>query len=417
MALKAIIFGLWDTLIFEGKFADHKTLYKGVDKFLKFVSKNGIIPIVLTKRTARLTNGSVNDKDWKSSLKEFYTTDFNFIIPHEEGLPKKSTTAIVDHIKSKYGLASNEIVYIGNSEMDFRTAVNSKLLFINAKWHCENVKKYGISISDPIQLINFIKLFCSKSHLWQFISNNPIKFYSLAPFSTYKNRYKDYSFAAKLAAKQNNEKKEFFLNHAATSIYFSGLFEEFDFITVYPGHEKGYGNPVMNESLSILGSFFRKKYIPDLIIRHKTSIKLQHARIKGISFDKIADQLSTIHLNKTPMQSEKRRYKDFSTKIKGKRILVIDDFCTEGTSLEAARNLIIAAGGECIGMSWLKTINTNYKVYDLIKPKNPFVPNNYSQKDYVIRQRIRYTDLNCDMAASDELIKIYEDYLDLKSNG
>jgi hypothetical protein len=60
----------------------------------------------------------------------------------------------------------------------------------------------------------------------------------------------------------------------------------------------------------------------------------------------------------------------------GKTILVVDDFCTQGNSFEAARAFIRKTGADVICLSWLKTINTDYRAI-LGDPKS-FVPDPYS---------------------------------------
>jgi hypothetical protein len=42
-------------------------------------------------------------------------------------------------------------------------------------------------------------------------------------------------------------------------------------------------------------------------------------------------------------------------------VLVVDDFCTNGRSLDVARAYIEAAGGKAILFSWLKTINMSFQ--------------------------------------------------------
>jgi hypoxanthine phosphoribosyltransferase len=46
--------------------------------------------------------------------------------------------------------------------------------------------------------------------------------------------------------------------------------------------------------------------------------------------------------------------------LKGKRVLVIDDICTNGRSLDVARAYIEAAGGTATLFCWLKTVNSSF---------------------------------------------------------
>jgi hypoxanthine phosphoribosyltransferase len=47
-------------------------------------------------------------------------------------------------------------------------------------------------------------------------------------------------------------------------------------------------------------------------------------------------------------------------------VLIVDDICTEGFTLEAARAFVAQTGASSIGLAWLKTINTGYK--ELVMP-------------------------------------------------
>jgi hypothetical protein len=57
------------------------------------------------------------------------------------------------------------------------------------------------------------------------------------------------------------------------------------------------------------------------------------------------------------------------------RHAAVDDFCTEGSSFEAGRAFIGATGAATICLSWLKTINSDYRaVAPPRKITNPYVP-------------------------------------------
>lgn len=106
--------------------------------------------------------------------------------------------------------------------MDFHTAVNGNILFVNATSKTK-VVEYGFQFDQPNEVTQFIDNFCLKRHPWHFVISTPIRFYSLAPFSTYKEEYERYSRAARTAAKEDTPLKKFFLQHLTSSIYLEGL--------------------------------------------------------------------------------------------------------------------------------------------------------------------------------------------------
>ena len=61
-----------------------------------------------------------------------------------------------------------------------------------------------------------------------------------------------------------------------------------------------------------------------------------------------------------------------------KTILLIDDICTRGYSLESARKYIEATGAKVISVSWLKTINTDIELLGDIGRFDPYQPNTFT---------------------------------------
>ena len=72
------------------------------------------------------------------------------------------------------------------------------------------------------------------------------------------------------------------------------------------------------------------------------------------------NQLNTIRLNPHPHPWGQDEARKSWIALKGKTVLIVDDICTNGRSLEAARAYIEAAGGQALLFSWLKTINTSF---------------------------------------------------------
>ncbi|MCV5592179.1 phosphoribosyltransferase, partial [Escherichia coli] len=77
----------------------------------------------------------------------------------------------------------------------------------------------------------------------------------------------------------------------------------------------------------------------------------QQARIAKQEVN-ITSQINTVNLNPAPIKNliTGERYTN-PPKLKGKKILVIDDFCTEGNAHETARMYLKAAGANVINIS------------------------------------------------------------------
>jgi hypothetical protein len=101
-------------------------------------------------------------------------------------------------------------------------------------------------------------------------------------------------------------------------------------------------------------------------------------------------------------------YKSMPVKA-GKTVLLVDDFCTEGNSFETGRAFIGATGAATICLSWLKTINTDYRaIAHPLKITNPYVAQ-------VVTTPIRtnthgYSSSIVSLAAPTDLADIYRRY-------
>jgi hypothetical protein len=176
-----------------------------------------------------------------------------------------------------------------------------------------------------------------------------------------------------------------------------------------PGHKQGYGNPAMDDVLDTLGKCFRKAYLPDLIARHTDAPSNRQERIAGRKPSPLT-QLNTLCLTRCPLKgsANAERYSP-SWKIQGKTVLVLDDFCTEGYTLGAARVFLLQAGAKVIEVSWLKTINSTYEWLQSGKNFDPYVPQYFDRKD-IHSNPFSYQQYISDPAASTELREAYNLY-------
>ena len=404
--LKGVILSIEDTLLNTGKIKSN--IYAEVKKLLAFFSFRGIKPVLLSNRTWTITDSSGNKKDlFKRLEKEF--KDLVIFSPHLDiKVPMKPSSASTQYVLDQLGWVSNEVIYIGSREDDMRTAVNGKILFLRATWYSNNTD-YGFEFGTPKELARFIDTLCLREHFWSHeIKDGDFEYYALAPFSTLKPAFKKYSENARAAAKFGAGEVDFWLGALVTSMYFTGIHHRIDFIAAYPGHKAGVGNDKMNDDLMTFGKCFNKAYLHDLIERHTTAIKSQTARQQGISLDH-HNQLNTIKLNRLPIKNYNKQYKNAPLK-NGKTVLLVDDICTKGWSLEAARKFIERTGAKTIMITWLKTINTDIQTIGLTPIFDPYrvirfehIPNGKSYS---------YHTYHVNGSASEELGDQLQQYID-----
>ncbi|EAR62801.1 hypothetical protein [Neptuniibacter caesariensis] len=410
--LKGIIFSVEDVLVNEGQI--NEEVFGEVHKLINFVKAKGITPVVFTNRswTSSFTkeDGTKGSVPLYDRLKELWG-DFTYLCSaDDQNVPYKPKSAATEYVLNKMGWDSTEVVYIGCSVNDMRTAVNGGLLFLRATWY-DNKTDYGFEFDSPWDIARFIDVFCLREHFWcHEIKSDGFEYYALAPFSTYKPEYTMYSKDARAAAKDGQGHPEFWLRALFTSIYFTGLHKRIDYITTYPGHKAGSNDSLMAEAMTIFGKCFRKAYLPDLIIRHKDAVKSQTAKQLGLVAD-YKNQLNTIHLNKNPSNSNGTQYKNCPVK-KGKTVLLIDDFCTRGHSLEAARAYLKQSEADVIMVTWLKTVNTDYTALDLETKFDPFIENTFEKQN--TGEVYDYNDHLIDHFAPGELNQKFSDFINWK---
>lgn len=350
--LKGVIFSIGNVLSSPSW---NQQTFSEIILLLKFIKSKGLQPVVLANRPQTVGGKSVE------SIITQQVGSFQWFMTIRDKLPKKPKADAIKHVLDEMGWDAAEAMYVGNTDDDMRTALNGGVLFLNACWYGKNTE-YGIEVEMPLDVGRFIDIFCLRDSLWHYqICDESLEYYSLGTFSTFKPELKVYSQDAKNSAKFGAGHPDFWTKYLWSTLYFSELYKRVNFVAPYPGHKSSsisIASNVIEEPMLAFTKCFRITYLRDLIVRHTTSQKSQTARTSGIEVDH-NNQLLTINLNTHPLKgSGTDTYK--KSPIKGKTVLVVDDICTQGFSLEAARVYLEKAGAKVICLSWLKTINTEY---------------------------------------------------------
>jgi len=350
--------------------------FEETKKLIVFLIEKGIVPIILSN----------DHKPERIELERILKQEHSqliWYIADRDSTPKKPKADAVASVLNKMGWKNNEVIYIGNTDIDMQTAVNGRLLFLNATWYKQS-NYYGFEFISPFDIARFIDIFCLRKYYWDYcINNQGLEFYSLGTYGFLEEKYKVYSQDARHAAKSGKGHPDFWIKYLLSTVYFSGIHERIDFIVPYPGHQQGGALSVMEGATIAFAKCFRKKYLKDLIIRHTTSIKSSHARNSGQQIDHL-NQLNTILLNERPSYGDEKIYKNSPLR-SGKVVLVLDDICTEGYSFEAARTYIQQTGAEVVCLSLLKTIVKNYKQINSLSNFNPFQKNKFTSVGNIIQ--------------------------------
>lgn len=399
--IKGVILSVEDILVPQGKV--DTLIFSEVEKLIKYFKTKNIEFVIFTNRAWTI---GAEKKPLEDVLRKHWGDFKYFCRAKDRSVPGKPKAEATKYVLDAMGWTNTETLYIGASENDMQTAVNGELLFLRATWWAHKTD-YGFEFSTPKDIARFIDSFCLRDHLWcHEIHDGDFNFYALAPFSTMKEEYTLYSEDARAAAKHGLGHPDFWTGALISSLYFSGIHKEINYVSVYPGHKAGYGNNIMDNAISIFGKCFRKNYIPDLILRHTTSTKSQKARNDGVSIDH-CNQLNTICLNPQPHRNANTLYKK-PPLTNGKKVLLIDDITTRGYSFESARAFIEKAGAKVIMVSWLKTINTDIYTLDALPDFNPYEKNHFN--NVPLGKVHSYKDNIVDILAPGELNRLFSAY-------
>ncbi|WP_201864467.1 phosphoribosyltransferase [Microvirga soli] len=291
------------------------------------------------------------------------------------GLPTRQRAGSVDPILAELGVSRHETVLVGNSDADVPAGVNNQLLLIRPGWYPQQID-YGFEVPSISSLAQFCEIFALREHpIYWSISDSDLHVRAMGPYSTYKPNFAEFSADAKSAAKEDGGQRRFWFLMIVSTLYFSGLIHQIDYLCAFPGHNPNSSSEVrkgLDALMTVFGKCFRKPYLADFILRHTPAIKSQYAKPYEKTF---LNQLKTIHLNRYPRHYDRPTPPASPLRLTGKTVLVADDFCTNGRSLDVARAFIEAAGGKAILFSWLKTINTAFLHMNPDPQVQPFKPN------------------------------------------
>ena len=333
MTVKALISDLDGTLI-----RDDNSIVPGYDEALAQLKSMGIKLVIFSNHPRHDVENKIKNLAMPPDL----------IVTRDDVNISKGSPEWIKHVTQKIGLKRNELLYIGDTDLDMKTAVNSKVIYFNAEWSNPGYK-YGLPIESPILLPIIIKNFFLKKHLWYWsVDSKDLKGNAVISRALIKKRdigvgsFKDdlldwakYEKESKLGSLTMSE---FVFYHIIGSLYLDDSFSQIDTIALIPGHAGDY-NPLIQNSMGRMARLFRETFIPDLLHRYKAAAKSSFARTSGKS-PGFQNQVSTMHLNCEP--------KFRSKAIENKTIFIMDDFITEGFTTEWARNLLYNANAKMV---------------------------------------------------------------------
>jgi hypothetical protein len=322
--------------------------------------------------------------------------------------PTRQRSGSIDPILTETGVQRHETILIGSHDTDMQAAVNNRLLLLRPAWY-GNEMPYGFPVESISELARFCEVFALRQHpIYWSIAKGSLQVRTMGPYSTYYQELAEYGADARNVAKENKGDPNFWFYAVISALYFSGILHDIDYICTFPGHNPsatGGFRALFDETMSLFGKCFRKTYYPDLIVRHTRSLKSQYLKGYERTF---LNHLNTIHLNQYPRSYGSPTPRKTPLSLRGKRVLVIDDFITAGRSLDVARAFLEAANAHPVLFAWLKTINSPFMHMSPDPSLSPFRPCSVSTEPKAVP--FQYSFQIIDQKASKEIPDIFSLY-------
>ena len=128
--------------------------YSGIKELLSYLKNKGIKIAVVSNKF---------DKAVKELCEKYFPSMIDIALGEniKEGIRKKPAPDTVYKVLEHFGMTSDEAIYIGDSEVDIKTALNSNLPCISVTWGFKNREfliKNGaeIIVDSPNEIIKYI---------------------------------------------------------------------------------------------------------------------------------------------------------------------------------------------------------------------------------------------------------------------
>ncbi|MDE7385002.1 MAG: HAD family hydrolase, partial [Anaeroplasmataceae bacterium] len=130
---------------------DFTIQYEGIEEVIKYCKNNGIHIGVLTNKVEDIA---------KSLVEEHFPNQMEFIYGEVAGRPRKPDSSFLISIIEQYRLKKEDVLYIGDSEVDVKTCLNAGIdgLFVSYGFRSrESLSKITTNLVDtPLELLKFI---------------------------------------------------------------------------------------------------------------------------------------------------------------------------------------------------------------------------------------------------------------------
>lgn len=253
----------------------------------------------------------------------------------------------------KLGLRTNQLLMVGASEYDWYTSLHAGVMHLHAKWP-KSLRKpiTSLTATGPAGVRRLMEHCLLEAPTWALRIDDPARSFRmrslLAPNATLPGRcatrmgssftLQDIFTRGLTVQVGKDDARELLMLRLLSSAYLDGTLPGSTLFCVYPSSSPGKVSQQLETYLAKAKVIVGAKYTQDHLLQRvaqapDTSLERWRASQQGRTANvSITTQASTVRVNPS-----------YRGKLRGKTVIVFDDFTTTGMSLEWARLLLTAA--------------------------------------------------------------------------
>jgi len=302
----------------------------------------------------------------------------------------------INALLSTFPVEPYQLFYVGATTLDWRTAINSAVMYAHAGWAGRQPGgTTSVVIDEPMGVNEFIDMFLLVEPRWSYVlseGESGLEIRALLPASASLPASPTTTFSLQdvftydrkpmVGVKGEHSARNLLMMHVVTSCYLEGLLGPGTYFCVYPSSKMGKVSEQLQEYVLPASRLVHGFYKDDLLERYRdatdTSLERVSARKQGRPPNvSILDQANSVRL------ADK-----YIGKLKDRTVVVFDDFMTEGTSLSWAYQLLIAAGASKVVLVSIGKYGRRRFIQQVPTSKiSPFTTNEYSTGSFQAEQR------------------------------
>ena len=315
-----------------------------------------------------------------------------YVDQHDVGV-NRGSPAWIQVAEARLGVLRHEILYVGTTNRDWRSAINAGVFYFHAGWYGRQPGGTTCLVATtPDDVWVMASQFLIPEPRWSYKLDDPGRDFSLRcllPASarlpstkpTGQFRLQDVLTYARPVEVGSSRARDLLVLHAVSSLYSEGLLAQNSYFSVYPSSKAGRTSEVLEQYVKPAASLVHGYYKSDLLVRvHDaidTSLERVHARSAGRAPNiSLSTQAASVTINPK-----------YEGKLSARTITVFDDFTTTGMSLEWARNLLQSAGAGHVVLVTIGKYSNSYTTHDLNAARDPFAASPIGPSDFDTTQQ------------------------------